>query len=294
MTHEIQTWAEGDRQEIYSTMDDGHAVFTIGNYAGLDTQLAFTELLESYGAPQDRLEYRLRHFHDGISFDEAEERYVNATGDTMTGPLKLKQKSTNSTVLNFNDEKDQNFFALKSEAAPPEGGPGDTARINIAKGKQFKITSLQADKQLFKIYKNGNVFLGGLIAPTEDAHAANKKYVDDAIAGISSGNTSYLPLSGGTLSGTLTTQSVVVKMKDGNNQKGFQVQGISSNTPVMWVDKSGSNLYVQGDVYAVCSSNSSHNDHYKGRRLATLNVVEKLGEHPGYQMRWKYKPLSTG
>ena len=153
---------------------------------------------------------------------------------------------------------------------------------------------MKADKQLFKIYKNGNVFLGGLIAPTEDAHAANKKYVDDAIAGISSGNTSYLPLSGGTLSGTLTTQSVVVKMKDGNNQKGFQVQGGTSNTPVMWVDKSGSNLYVQGDVYAVCSSNSNHNDHYKGRRLATLNVVEKLGEHPGYQMRWKYKPLSTG
>ena len=95
VTHEIQTWAEGDRLEIYSTMDDGHAVFTIGDYAGLDTQLVLTELLESYGAPQDRLEYRLRHFAagDGISFDEAEERYVNATGDTVTGPLKLKQKS---------------------------------------------------------------------------------------------------------------------------------------------------------------------------------------------------------
>ena len=57
----------------------------------------------------------------------------------------------------------------------------------------------------------------------------------------------------------------------------------------MWVDKSGTNLYVKGDVYAVCSSNSNHNEQYKGRRLATINLVEKLEEHPGYQMRWKYK-----
>ena len=118
-----------------------------------------------YGHLQTRLEYQIRHFAagDGIGFDEADQRYVNATGDTMTGPLKLKQKSTNSTVLNFYDETDQNFFALRSEAAPQDGGPGTTARLNIAKGKQFKIVSLEADKQLFKIYKNGNVFLAALL-----------------------------------------------------------------------------------------------------------------------------------
>ena len=291
VTHEIQTWADGDRCEIYSTMDDGHAVFTIGDYAGLDTQLVFTELLESYGAPQDRLEYRIRHFAagDGISFDEAEERYVNATGDTMTGPLKLKQKSTNHTVLNFNDEKDQNFFALKSEASPQNGQPGDTARINIAKGKQFKITSLEADKQLFKIYKNGNVFLGSLITPTEDTHAANKKYVDDAIAGISSGNTSYLPLSGGKLTGTLTTQSLTVQIRDGANQKGFVVQGGTSNSPRLWVDKDSSDLYVVGDVYVNSAGNSNAGSKYNGKRLATTNLVEAVEEHPGYRLRWKYK-----
>jgi len=290
VTHEIQTWASGDRIEFYSTMDDGHAVFTIGDYAGLDTQLRLASLLESYGEPIDRNEYRIRHFAagDGIGFDEADQRYVNATGDTMTGPLKLKQKSTNSTVLNFNDETDHNFFGLRSEAAPQEGGPGTTARLNIAKGKQFKIVSLEADKQLFKIYKNGNVFLGSLIAPTEDTHAANKKYVDDSIAGISSGNTSYLPLSGGTLTGGLTAPSLMLELGKSANQMGFEVRSGISNTSTMWVDKSGTNLYVKGDVYAVCSSNSNNDEQYKGRRLATINLVEKIEEHPGYQMRWKY------
>ena len=27
VTHDISTWANGDRIEFYSTMDDGHAVF---------------------------------------------------------------------------------------------------------------------------------------------------------------------------------------------------------------------------------------------------------------------------
>ena len=106
MTHEIQTWAEGDRLEIYSTMDDGHApCFTIGNFTKAWTLSWCSLSCWSPTEPQTRLEYRLRHFAagDGISFDEAEERYVNATGDTMTEFN--KQKSTNgSTVLNFNDE----------------------------------------------------------------------------------------------------------------------------------------------------------------------------------------------
>ena len=62
----------------------------------------FTNLLEFYGTPQTRLEYRIRHFAagDGIGLMR-QIWYVNATGDTMTGVLTLKQKG-NSHILKIN------------------------------------------------------------------------------------------------------------------------------------------------------------------------------------------------
>lgn len=43
-------------------------------------------------------------------------------------------------------------------------------------------------------------------APTVWSDAANKKYVDDAVAGVSGGSGSYLPLTGGTVSGIIGVQ----------------------------------------------------------------------------------------
>ena len=283
VTHDISTWANGDRIEFYSTMDDGHAVFTIGDYAGLDTQLVFTNLLEFYGTPQTRLEYRIRHFAagDGIGFDEADQRYVNATGDTMTGVLTLKQKGENSHILKINTSDEVQALKLYSD------GDGTNLRADVHADKNLKFVA--NGSQLFKVYGSGKTFLGGLVDPTGDTHAAHKKYVDDAIAGIGSGNTSYLPLSGGTLTGGLEAPELTLELGKSTKPMGFEVRSGISNSPTMWVDKSGTNLYVKGDVYAVCSSNSNHNEQYKGRRLATINLVEKIEEHPGYQMRWQYK-----
>ena len=283
VTHEIQTWAAGDRIEFYSTMNEGHAVFTIGNYSGLDTQLALSELLESYGTPEDRFEYRIRHFAagDGIGFDEADQRYVNVTGDEMNGVLTFNQKAENANILKINTADKVQALRLYSD-----GTNGVNLRADVHADKNLKFVA--NGSQLFKIYGSGKTFLGGLVDPTGDTHAAHKKYVDDAIAGISSGNTSYLPLSGGTLTGGLEAPSLLLELGNSTRQMGFEVRSGISNSPTMWVDKAGTNLYVKGDVYAVCSSNSNHNEQYKGRRLATINLVEKLEEHPGYQMRWKY------
>ena len=284
VNHEIQTWADGDRVELYSTMDDGHAIFTIGDYAGLDTQLIFTELLEFYGVPQDRLEYRIRHFAagDGIGFDEADQRYVNATGDTMNGVLTLKQKAENNHILKINTA--DNVQALKLYS---DGTNGTNLRADVHADKNLKFVA--NGSQLFKVYGSGKTFLGGLVDPTDDTHAAHKKYVDDAIAGISSGNTSYLPLSGGTLTGGLVAPSLRLELGNSANQMGFEVRSGISNSPTMWVDKAGTNLYVKGDVYAVSSSNSNHNEQYKGRRLVTVNMLEAVEQHPGLGLRWKWQ-----
>lgn len=71
--------------------------------------------------------------------------------------------------------------------------------------------------------KAGGTMTGNLVlnaAPTVDLGAATKKYVDDAIAGVSGGNISgdYLPLTGGTLTGAVNLQNSSLSLVFNENE----------------------------------------------------------------------------
>ena len=190
VTHEIQEWKEGDRFEIYSTMDDGHAVFTLGNYAGLDTQLVFTNLLEFYGAPQDRLEYRIRRHAagDGIGFDEAEQRYVNVAGDDMTGPLDIKGKSASGAVFRQKNQADEDVLVLKQT-------DNQNSRLDVQAGKDFSLFHVGANKTFIST-KNNLLELNYLREPTNGGHAATRNYADTKIKSTSGSAKTDLTLRG--------------------------------------------------------------------------------------------------
>lgn len=81
------------------------------------------------------------------------------------------------------------------------------------------------------VKKTGDTMTGALTLngnPTSDRHAATKKYVDDAVANASSGG-SYLPLSGGTLTGALTLKNC------GTIGNGLKLVGDSNKNVVMYV-----------------------------------------------------------
>lgn len=81
------------------------------------------------------------------------------------------------------------------------------------------------------VKKTGDTMTGALTLngnPTSARHAATKEYVDDAVANASSGG-SYLPLSGGTLTGALTLKNC------GTIGNGLKLVGDSNNNVVMYV-----------------------------------------------------------
>ena len=54
------------------------------------TMKALQSCDQSYGVPIEGIVYHCKHFEDGgIDLNEADDRYVNITGDTMEGHLNM-------------------------------------------------------------------------------------------------------------------------------------------------------------------------------------------------------------
>lgn len=101
--------------------------------------------------------------------------YVNVTGDTMTGQLRLNRLAD-----------DSNGFQIRGRK------PGSDADVT-------------GDLVFWVKHNTGTtgdaINYHGL--STNDDHIVNKKYVDDAISGVAAPS-GFLPLTGGTLTGSLT------------------------------------------------------------------------------------------
>ena len=82
-------WEEGDKIEIIGdTETQSWATYTIGPAVpgSRDTMLSLASCDSSNGIPINRFDYRIRHYENAaIDLDQADERYVNVAGDTMTG-----------------------------------------------------------------------------------------------------------------------------------------------------------------------------------------------------------------
>ena len=95
ITHDVTQWQAGDHVEMYEVGGTSFAIYELAPNTNTTRpgQQTFKACLRHAGNPLDRIQYRFRIFDasTGIDFEEADERFVNATGDTMTGRLKLEK-----------------------------------------------------------------------------------------------------------------------------------------------------------------------------------------------------------
>lgn len=123
---------------------------------------------------------------DGLLFTPAPDLtgYVPRTGADMTGQLNFKGDG----AVSFQFDNGFNFQGLAQSSALRMGTKsllGFTADDVVA-AVPFRLTS----------------------EPTVDTHAVTKKYVDDKVA-AGGGNTSGLPTTGGTMTGTITLPTTI-------------------------------------------------------------------------------------
>ena len=175
-------------------------------------------------------------------FDTLDERYVNKTGDTMTGGLTL----ANARNLTFRKEENRtNQFAINPNISVDYytniyAFEGDGMRFRVSQdqsvGNYDTLISLTGETQTIgDTDYRGTAYINRVRTPTNPDHAANKYYVDNAIDSIdiedidldgyatedyvNEALEDYLPLAGGTMTGKLELERI------GNATAGFTVKG---------------------------------------------------------------------
>lgn len=107
--------------------------------------------------------------------DDKASAYLPLAGGKMTGNLDLGIKS----IKNFKDLTFSNTVAIEPALIQNDGNTQSHIYLKFSQG-------------------TNDAHITGIAYPLDDADVANKKYVDSAISTISS---SYLPLSGGAMTG---------------------------------------------------------------------------------------------
>jgi Collagen triple helix repeat (20 copies) len=129
----------------------------------------------------------------GITEAEGDARYLQQGGGELTGPLLLPNGALNAPSL-----------AIGTATTGLFGAAGAII-IDIAGSIIWQWTSSVAMSNVPLQMINNRI--SGVGAPTAAGDAANRQYVDDAIAPLltqAAGDARYLQLSGGTVTGTLT------------------------------------------------------------------------------------------
>lgn len=107
--------------------------------------------------------------------------------------------------------------------------------------------------------------LRGVSSPVIDDDAANKKYVDDAVAGVSGSVGAFLPLTGGTVTGTLTVNNLLNIGTGGYTNSvrphSITIAGEQSSGDETSVEYGYGSVYFrnQGNVLFIAGTNSAGN-----------------------------------
>ena len=131
--HTFDSWEEDDTIEIFNTATNTYALYTLGNPAQIG--FALKDLQRSRGLPVNNAEYEIRVFklESGIDLETADDRYVQTTGDQMTGVL----ETTRPIWIRPNDQgaKGANNMLVVNQVNPGPGG-GSIARFQ-QDGKKY-------------------------------------------------------------------------------------------------------------------------------------------------------------
>ena len=175
-------------------------------------------------------------------FDTLDERYVNVSGDTMSGQLTI----TRSRNLLMTKEDGSSQFEIRPNINAADyftniyGYNAGGMRFRVATeqnaGVYDTMISITGETQTIgdRDYR-GVAYINRVRTPTNPDHAANKYYVDNALENIEVEDINldgyatedyvdealedYLPLAGGTMTGKLELERV------GNATAGFTVKG---------------------------------------------------------------------
>ena len=168
-------------------------------------------------------------------FDTLDERYVNKTGDTMSGQLTIEnsrnfsmKKADGSTQFEMrpNVNAADYFTNIYSYNA---GGMRFRVATEQNAGSYDTMISLTGETQTIgdREYR-GIAYINRVRTPTNPDHAVNKYYVDEAIDSIDIEDINldealadYLPLAGGTMTGKLT----IDQPRTDSNTNCFVIQG---------------------------------------------------------------------
>ena len=133
--HDISAWEEGDHIELFEEGGTGFAIFELAQNTQTSRpgQQELKPVLRSSGNPLDRIKYRFRIFDasTGIDFNEADERYVNATGDTMTGGLSFKRPKGSAVTT---------IYSKRPTGWDSDGKPQFGMVLDITDGNSYKHT----------------------------------------------------------------------------------------------------------------------------------------------------------
>ena len=150
-------------------------------------------------------------------FPELDERYVNKTGDTMSGQLTIEnsrnfamKKTDGSTQFEMrpNVNAADYFTNIYSYNA---GGMRFRVATGQNPGTYDTMISLTGETQeIGDTTYRGTAYINRVRTPTNNDHAANKWYVDNAVGDVDLSE--YLPLAGGTMTGDLNMESADIEM----------------------------------------------------------------------------------
>jgi hypothetical protein len=141
---------------------------------------------------------------EGVLSSAVAGNYLLKTGDVMNGALRFSQ--TGVSTYNGSDVYmfwDGTYFRCKMPGGPQAWLAGNDGKVLF----QSAVPSCN-------------------FAPTATGDLTNKKYVDDSIAA----NTVFLKVSGGTMTGTITTPTTVPALTFGTS--GYNIFGASGGVAV--------------------------------------------------------------
>ncbi len=172
----------------------------------------------------------------GLDIPTADARYVNISGDTMTGFLTLHATPTNNLHAATKQYVD--------DAVASSGGGGDS------------YTRAQSDDRY--VNTTGDTMTGFLTlhaTPTNNLHAATKQYVDDAVASSGGGggldiptaDARYVNISGDTMTGFLTLHATPTNSMHAATKQYVDASsaGFPTNTQMVFYQASAPTGWVQ-------------------------------------------------
>ena len=225
-------------------------------------------------------------------FDTLDERYVNKSGDTMTGQLTIEnsrnislKKADGSTQFEIRPNVNAADYYTNIYSYNANGMRFRVATDQNAGSYDTMIAISGETQTIGDTDYRGTSYINRVRTPTNPDHAANKWYVDQAVGDVDLSG--YLPLTGGTLTGAITSDATT------NKRIEFLTNDSSSNCDILRdgnliISIQSSKIKISTPLDMNSNKITGVNDPTNSKDVATKNYVDNV------TLTGDYLPLSGG